>query len=110
MFLRIGLNLAIIGLNLVIVWPAIVPVRAQNTASFSCLITNDPVRVLDAKTKTYVDHDENWRADCKVKTGDKLVWSGALPLPMYATEPEANAAVEDFRKNKLPEILKKTKK
>jgi hypothetical protein len=103
MLLRIGLNLAIMCLG-------IVPLQAQTMASFSCLITNTPVRVLDAKTKTYVDHDENWRADCKVKIADKLVWSGALPLPMYATEPEANAAVEDFRKNKLPEILKKAKK
>jgi hypothetical protein len=103
MLLRIGLNIGIMCL-------VALSARAQNTASFSCLITNVPVRVLDAKTKTYVDHDENWRADCKVKIADKLVWSGALPLPMYATEPEANAAVEDFRKNKLPEILKKAKK
>jgi len=83
---------------------------AQEIPRFSCLMTNHPYQVLDAKTHKPVDHDENWQATCTVTYKNEKVYSGRLPLPLDSTQMEASAAVEDFRKHKLPEILKSLKK
>src|ERR1700756_2815385 len=86
------------------------PLCAQENPRFSCLATNHPIITLDAKTGKYTDHEENWEVTCTVTyKGDKL-YSGGLVLPQYATMPEAKAAIEEFRKKKLPEILKGIKK
>jgi|ERR1043166_2598553 hypothetical protein len=71
----------------------------------SCKAERQAFDVYDAKTKQTTEH-ESWRVVCSVKRGTEEIYSGPLALPYPATFRDAMDAIETFRKEKAPEILK----
>jgi hypothetical protein len=100
MDLRIGFLLGILL--------AIPAAEAQEKPKVNCVAENFGTVVMNAQTKK-TEEIENWKVTCNIKQGDKILHEEKLVLPYPASYRDAMDAIEDFRKNKAPKILKEKK-
>lgn len=84
------------------------PVAGQERPEVTCKIVDHPIEVMNAQTGKGEERDD-WRVHCVVKQADKIVYEEDLVLPYPCDIQTAIVAVEDFRKKRVIEILKKKK-
>lgn len=80
-------------------------------AKVSCVALNIPEEIVHkfADNHAVLEEVDDWRVNCKIVQGDKIIWNEDLPLAHPTTYQEAMSAIDKFRKEEAPKILKKLK-
>ena len=85
--------------------------QTKPVAKVSCIALNEPVDTVHhfADGHAVLEEADDWRVNCKIVQGDKTIWNEDLPLAHPTPYQEAMSAIDKFRKEDAPKILKKLK-
>ena len=81
-------------------------------AKVSCTAINEPEEIVHkfADGHAVLEEADDWRVSCKIVQGDKTLWAEELSLLHPTPYAEAMAAIDKFRKEEAPKILKEKSK
>ena len=107
-----SLSLLLAGCLLNIHTQAQAPPARSPKAIFGCKATNFPVDEVHhfADGHIVLEEADDWIVDCRITIGAETVWTGTLPLAHPTGYEEAMAAINKFRKEEAPKIVKEKSK
>lgn len=88
------------------------PVLAAPKAIVSCKAVNYPEEIVHnfADKHAVLEEVDNWVVSCTITLGADTIWTETLPLAHPTGYEEAMTAINKFRKEEAPKILKEKMK
>jgi hypothetical protein len=82
------------------------PPKPKPKTNVSCIASREDWGTHNVQTGEERD-EENWEASCTLTVDEVLVWKGKLVMAHPATFREAIDAIQGFRNERAPELVKK---